>query len=200
VGDAGVPIQARKESGAIPHTPVQWDDRLEEVLEQWHRRVWASQLAHYRRASQLRRSNIALGLPVVVLTAIVGTSLFATLNESRLPLSLRIVVGSISVGAAVLSAIQTFFGFAQRADRHVLAADWYAALRRKIEELQALPRQGRGDARKVLDDIRREMNTVSSQFPQIGERDWHRAAKEFGIGEPPRRPRKPEPRADPRQA
>jgi hypothetical protein len=188
VGDSGAQIQSRKESQAISTVPVQWDDRLEAVLDQWHRRVWASQLAHYRRATRLRRANISLGLPVVILSTMVGTSLFATLNETQLPIALRIVVGTISVGAAILAAVQTFFGFAQRADRHVLAADWYAALRRKIEELRAVPRDARGDARKVLDDIRREMNTVSSQFPQIGERDWAAVATEFQIEEPPRRP------------
>jgi hypothetical protein len=188
VGDTGHPVDIQEEpEKQLP--PVRWDDRLEDVLEQWHRRVWASQLAHYRRATRLRRANIFLGLPVTTLTAVVGTSLFATLNEQRIPIALRITVGTISVAAAVLSAIQTFFGFAQRADKHVLAADWYAALRRKIEELRAMPPKARGDARKVLDDIRREMNTVSSTFPQIGEPDWRRAAAEFGIREPPGRGR-----------
>jgi hypothetical protein len=188
VGETGHPVETQ-EGPEKQLPPVKWDDRLEGVLDQWHRRVWASQLAHYRRATRLRRANIFLGLPVTTLTAVVGTSLFATLNEQRLPTALRITVGSISVAASVLSAIQTFFGFAQRADKHVLAADWYAALRRKIEEIRAMPKQARGDARKVLDDIRREMNTVSSTFPQIGEPDWRRAAAEFGIKEPPRRAR-----------
>jgi hypothetical protein len=188
VGDTGHPVEIQE----VPEKqlpPVKWDERLEDVLEEWHRRVWASQLAHYRRATRLKRANIFLGLPVTTLTAVVGTSLFATLNEQQLPAALRITIGTISVAAAVLSAIQTFFGFAQRADKHVLAADWYAALRRKIEELRAMPPKARGDARKVLDDIRREMNTVSSTFPQIGEPDWRRAAAQFGIKEPPGRGR-----------
>ena len=188
MGETGHPVETEEQpEKQLP--PVRWDDRLEKVLDEWHRRVWASQLAHYRRATKLRRANIFLGLPVTTLTAVVGTSLFATLNEQQLPTALRITVGSISVAASVLSAIQTFFGFAQRADKHVLAADWYAALRRRIEEIRAMPKQARGDARKVLDDIRREMNTVSSTFPQIGEPDWRQAAAEFGIKEPPRRRR-----------
>jgi hypothetical protein len=167
--------------------PLEWDDRLEAVLDDWHRRAWAASIAHYRRASQLHRSNIRLGLPVVVLTAVVGTSLFATLGEERLPIALRIVVGTVSVCAAVLAAVQTFFGFAQRADQHVLAADWYASLRRKIEQMRAIRPEIRGDARKTLDELRRDFNQVGSQFPQIGDKDWERTARRFGIGEPPRR-------------
>jgi hypothetical protein len=186
VGEAGIPVEEEPENGTSGPR-VSWDDKLEGVLDEWHRRVWACQIAHYGRATRLRRGDVILGVPVVILSTVVGTSLFATLNEEQLPLALRIVVGSVSVVAAVLAAIQTFFGFAKQADKHVLAADWYSALRRKVEEVRALPRDFRGDARKVLDDIRREMNHIASQFPQIGEREWARATVDFGIKEPPRR-------------
>jgi hypothetical protein len=164
---------------------VPWDSNLEAVLDEWRRRAWAAQTAHYQKATRLRSQHVWLGVPVVIFSTVVGTSLFATLSEDELGLTLRIIVGSVSVGAAVLSAIQTFFGFAQRADRHVLAADWYAAIRRRIEQVLALPRRGRGDARKTLDEFRKELNAVGSQFPQIGQRDWARIAKEFAIEEPP---------------
>ena len=189
-------------SGALPadvgmktseSPPVAWNDDLESVLENWRLRAWASQIAHYRVAERLRKHHRELGLPVVILTTAVGTSLFATLNQDTLPMALRIVVGVISVGAAIVAGIQSFFGFAQRADQHVLAADWYAAIRRRIEQLQGLPRLARGDARECLDGVRKEMNHVGSQFPEIGEKTWQEVARKFGIQEPP--PRK-KPRAD----
>jgi hypothetical protein len=166
--------------------PIAWDDGLERVLDHWHRRVWAASIAHYRKASRLRRANVWVGLPVVVLSAVVGTSLFATLNEERLPFTLRVVVGAVSVGAAVLSAVQTFLAYGQQAEKHGVAGDWYAAIRRDIEEVRDFPRGKRGDARTVLRDIRRDMNKVGSQFPAIGEKEWARTAAEFGVEEPPR--------------
>lgn len=162
-----------------------WTGELEAILEDWRKRTWASQVAHYRVASRLRRNHTLLGVPVVILSAVVGTSLFATLNDAELALPLRVTIGSISVVAAVLAAMQNFFGFAQLADKHVLAADWNAAIRRKIEQLQGLPREIREDPAKVLDALRKEMNTVSSQFPEIGESEWRRTAHEFGVAEPP---------------
>jgi hypothetical protein len=166
---------------------VEWDRKLEVVLEDWRRRAWASQVAHYRVASRLRFENRALGLPVVIFTTAVGTSIFATLNEPSGSVGVwpRVIVATISVGAAVLAGIQTFFGFAQRADQHVIAADWYAAIRRRIEQLQATPREWRGSANDVLDGVRKEMNHVGSQFPEIGERMWNQVARQFGIEEPP---------------
>jgi hypothetical protein len=165
--------------------PVAWTEELEGVLDDWRRRAWAAQTAHYRRATSLRRRHVWLGVPVVILTTMVGTSLFATLSKEEVDPGLRVAVATVSVGAAVLAAVQTFFAFAQRADRHVLAADWYAAIRRRIEQMLALPREARDDPRKTLDALRKELNTVGSQFPEIGERYWLRAATEFEVREPP---------------
>jgi hypothetical protein len=164
-----------------------WDPRLERVLEEWRLRAWAGQIAHYRVASHLRRYNVWLGLPVVILTTAVGTSLFATLNQEDLSLGLRIFVGGISLAAAVLAGAQTFFSFAQRADQHVIAADWYASIRRKIEQLQATPRKWRESPKESLDVIRKEMNNVGSQSPEIGERTWEEVSSSFGVREPPPR-------------
>jgi len=111
----------------------------------------------------------------------VGTSLFATLHTKQPAVLIRVIVGGVSVLAAVLAAVQTFFNFAARADQHVLAADWYASIRRKIEEELRIPRRHRDDAKKFMDGIRKEMNTVGSQFPEIGDRLWDEVAREFGL-------------------
>lgn len=178
-------VRAGGETKPAEGPPVEWTNKLEDVLENWRLRAWASQIAHYRVASRLRTRDRALGLPVVILTTAVGTSIFATLNEQTVDLWLKILAGTVSLGAAILAGIQTFFGFAQRADQHVLAADWYAAIRRNIEQLLAMPREWRGDAKECLDGVRKEMNHVGSQFPEIGERIWGQVAPQFGITEPP---------------
>jgi hypothetical protein len=182
--------RAESETRPAESPPVEWDDNLEKVLENWRLRAWASQIGHYRIAERLRKHHRELGLPVVILTTAVGTSLFATLNQDTLPMGTRIAVGGISLLAAIFAGIQAFFGFAQRADQHVLAADWYSAIRRRIEQMQGMPRASRGDARECLDGLRKEMNHVGSQFPEIGEKTWHEIATRFGIQEPPRRPKR----------
>lgn len=161
-------------------TSFAWNAGIEDLMEEWRLRAWAAQMAHYRVASRLRSFNVWLGLPVVVFTTAVGTSLFATLDTQQ-STEVRIVVGTISVLAAIFAAVQTFFNFAARADQHVLAADWYASIRRKIEQELRIPRMYRGDPKKFMDGIRKEMNTVGSQFPEIGERLWSEVAREFGL-------------------
>lgn len=181
------PLKSEVEpSGATePAEPsLAWDSHLEGLLSDWQNRAWAAQIAHYRVASRLRRYDVWLGLPVVIFTTAVGTSLFATLNEKELPLWLRITVGAVSLIAAILAGIQTFLSFAKRADQHAVAADWYASIRRKIEQQANTPRKGRSDPKKFLDEIRKEMNSVGSQFPEIGEHVWTQVAEEVGLHYP----------------
>ena len=183
------PLQSGEQGTAGSETePAQpsfgWDSHLEALLKDWETRAWAAQIAHYRVASRLRKYNLMLGLPVVIFTTIVGTSLFATLSQDELPWGLRVGLGCVSVVAAILAGIQTFLNFAKRADQHAVAADWYASIRRKIEQQANTPRKGRADPRKFLDEIRKEMNTVGSQFPEIGEHAWAEIAKEFDLPHP----------------
>ena len=171
----------RKSSGqATAADAVRWN-AVEDLVEDWRRRAWAAQFGHYEVAGTSRRRNVALGVPVVIFSAVVGTSLFATLSQANLPLPLRITVGAVSLLAAVMAAIQNFFAFAQLADRHVLAADWYASIRRRIEMIQALPPEARGDPIKFLNGVRKEMNTVGSQFPELTPRVWMAFAERFGV-------------------
>lgn len=160
-----------------------WTTEESDLARDWGRRAVAAQHAHYFLATRLRRRNLALGLPVVIFTAVVGTSVFATLAapENRFPLGFRVLLGTVSLLAAVLAAIQTFLRFAERSERHTQAGDWDAAIRCEIEELLALPPEKRGDPKKALDLLRKELNKAGQIYPEIGEKTWHRVAQQYGV-------------------
>jgi hypothetical protein len=161
--------------------PPGWNGGTERLLRDWHNRVAAAQDAHYELVTRLRRHNVLLGVPAVVFSAVVGTSLFATLNEAEISTILRLIIGSLSVAAAVLAALQTFLRFAERAEKHQLAADWYSAIRRDIQELQTLPPGSRGDPKAVFDRLRKEINRVVQQSPEIGQNFWAEVATNYGV-------------------
>ncbi len=164
-----------------------WTPEQSSLLARWGGRAAAAQHAHYFLAARLKRRNLFLGIPVVVTSAVVGTSLFATLADSSsdaAPPGLRFGIGMLSVIAAVLAAIQTFLRFAERSERHVQAGDWYSAIKRQIDQLEAFAPDGRGDPRDVLDGIRKELNKAGQTYPAIGERTWHAVAKAYGVEEP----------------
>lgn len=91
---------------------------LENVLTDWHRRAQESQFSHYEAARYFNWLNNWLGIPALVLSTIVGTSIFASLSEQNVSTTLRVFLGYISLLAACLSALQTFLRFAERAKKH----------------------------------------------------------------------------------
>lgn len=131
-----------------------------------------------------------LGIPVVIFTSIVGTGAFATLAAPNAVIhpALKIAVGLISVAAAILAALQTFLRFGERAEKHVVAADWYAAVRRDTDQLLALPPKDRGTPKSCFDRLRKQMSKVGQHSPEIGDRLWKDMAERYGVDDPPKRP------------
>ncbi|MGH8563796.1 MAG: SLATT domain-containing protein [Gammaproteobacteria bacterium] len=163
-----------------------WDERAKALLKDWRQRSAAASEAHYKLASGLRRKNLMLGVPVVIFSSIVGTSLFATLADPNAVIypAFKITVGLISVAAAILAALQTFLRFGERAEKHVVAADWYAAVRRDIDQLLVLSAKERGTPKSCFDRIRKDMSKVGQQSPEIGDRLWKTMAKKYGVHDP----------------
>ena len=154
--------------------PVPWTDRVLSLLRDWQRRAAISQEAHYARATRLADFNIWFGVPVVALATFVGTSVFATLQED-VAIELRIVVGSISVLAAVLASLQTFLRFQERAEKHRASAELWAALRREIDEMLALHPEylaERSDPKEYLDDLRRRMDEARRSRSRSASATW----------------------------
>lgn len=157
-----------------------WTPKIEKLLQDWHRRVYAAQTAYYEEAERFRRRNYQLGIPVVIISSLVGTAVFSEVKPTD-----RWLVGSVSILAAVLASLQTFLKFGENATLHGAAADWFAAIRRDIEQTLALPPNMRGKPKACLDNVRQEMNKAGQKSPELGERLWKRIARRFGVEEPP---------------
>ena len=160
-----------------------WTPEADKLLEEWRNRAYAAQSAHYLMAERFTRWNYLLGIPVVILSSVVGTAIFSNL-DGRIKFG-NWIIGSVSILAAILSSLQTFLRLSETATHFGVAADWYSAIRRDAEELMALPRDFRGDAKSCFDSIRQEMNKVGQKAPPLGERLWAQSAERFGVHEPP---------------
>jgi hypothetical protein len=155
-----------------------WTPRVENLLQDWHRRVYAAQTAYYEEAERLRRRNYQLGIPVVIISSLVGTAVFTDVEKKWL-------VGSVSILAAILASLQTFLKFGESATLHGAAANWFSAIRRDIEQTLALPPNMRGRPKTCLDNVRQEINKAGQKSPELSEELWKRIARRFGVEEPP---------------
>ena len=146
----------------------------EELLQDWYRRAREAQFALYEAAKPLSRANYNLGIPVALLSAFVGTSIFATLQKDQADTRLRILIGIISVLAAVLASLQTFLRLSERAEKHRAAAVRYGALRR---ELEAAIAKGGPYEDKLVAGVREKLDSISSDSPEIPARVWTKVEK-----------------------
>jgi hypothetical protein len=143
---------------APPSTP-------EELVLAWLRRARESQLSHYALANRLATQNLLMGVPVIVITAAVGTSAFASVVSELIPVWAKVAAGGASVLAAVLAALQTFFKFAERAERHKTFAAKFGAVRRELETLHA---SGRAPQEiNFVNVLREKLDRLAEEAPPV---------------------------------
>ena len=153
-----------------------------ELVLAWLRRARESQMVHYEMANLLSTRGRWLGVPVIFITTVIGTSVFASLSSVDITPMAKIMVGSLSVIAAVLSSLQTFFKYSERAEKHRSTAARFGAIRRKLEILYA--DQSDIAEKHYLDSLREELDQLSDESPHVPVSVFERIQKNiFYTGE-----------------
>jgi hypothetical protein len=150
-----------------------------EILEQWHTGVRILHHAHTRAAVSFDRRGRFLGVPVVIASTAVGTSIFTGLGGSH---ALQIAAGLVSFGAAVLSSLQTALKYPELATQHKSAAQKYGQLRRKIETRMVADSEDPSKATASLDDFRQEWDALDEQSPNIPQWIYQKATEAVSAG------------------
>jgi hypothetical protein len=150
------------------------------LLIDWLRRVRENQYVHYETGAHFSRLSYWLGVPAMILSAAVGTTVFASLaktemtapDASALFLGLsanewRIVIGLVSAFSAVLTSLQTFLRYPERAASHRRTGADYGALRRALEAILAFPPADPDDLNHKLELIRARMDRLATEAPEV---------------------------------
>jgi hypothetical protein len=142
--------------------------------------------AHYQMALRLRRQERFLGIPVIILTTIVGTAIFASL-QNQAAVIWRIATGLLSVLAATLAALQTFFNFSGEAERHESVAVGYSQLRRQFDNFIVCHQADAttpAAAFSAWEVLLKEMDHLEQKAPRITNRVWELSKAELArVGE-----------------
>lgn len=146
-----------------------------DLILHWRFRVHRMQLAHYQSARSFEKRHLWLGLPAIALSTIVGTSVFATIEQTAdnsRKLWLQITIGLLSVLSAVLVSLQTFLRYAERAEKHRVAGARFANLKHEIELLSTMPPPNPADLRQALADIEGKWSKLREDSPNLSEAIW----------------------------
>lgn len=145
-----------------------------ELVRSWLRRCRKSQFAHYELAAIYTKKNSSLGVPVIVINAFVSATIFATFLKSD-DSYIRISALILSVLAVILSALHNYLRFFDKAESHRLAAANYAAVRRKLEILNAC-----GTAPEVeLKEMEKSISDLALKAPNISSAQLSSVMKNF---------------------
>lgn len=157
------------------------NDVLEKTKGYW-KAAGRTGLAHYRAAEVAEKWNRMVGVPNTVISAIVATSIFATLSEN-VDIRLRIATGFVAIAAAILAALQAFLNLADRAEKHKLAGAKYGGVRRQIDlfELSTLDvgSDDRQAALERLGEITEALNSLATESPTLNSKLYDEAKREF---------------------
>lgn len=151
-------------------------DDVQETLAEYQGFARRADRAHYQMALKLEHRARLLGIPVIVTTSIVGTTIFATLQDAT-AVGWRIATGLLSVAAAMLASLQTFLNYNGAAQRHEASADGHARLWRQAEMFRLRLNTGDMARAAALDELlvmTKEMDELEKQAPRITNRIWER--------------------------
>lgn len=129
-------------------------------------RVWSfevKRVAHAITAEESDKWARRLGLLVVVLTTIVGTSVFTSLNNDP-SLAAKIAVAVLSVGAAVAAGAKEYLALDKRCSAHRQASSDFGRLKNTAQELLAGGSVTDPDIKK-LDDEAEECDDRDPSLP-----------------------------------
>ena len=152
--------------------------KFHHVIATWYRRARESQLSHYKVAALYTTRSRMLGVATVILSALTGSTLFATLHESAANPMVRLVLGLFSMAAAAMAALQTSLGYSERANQHRAAGALYGSIRREMECYQAFPPTAQDEVVVILDALRTRLDEASNTAPDVPRRLWQQVKNE----------------------
>lgn len=136
----------------------------DQLLTGWLIHCHKSRDRHDEAARRYAMAQYALGIPTLIVSTIVGTSVFAALSSSQVP---SLWVGVLSMLAAVLAALQTFMDFGGRSDKHRHAAVRYKASIRQFEESIVQQKSGVEPTMDELAAMRTTLDDLEEAAPVV---------------------------------
>jgi conflict system pore-forming effector with SLATT domain len=134
------------------------------VLADWQKRIEANEQAHYKYSQFLSSRYTTIGIIAVVLSAVVGSSLFLGVESGVV----KFGQGVLSIVVAILAGLQTFLRLSERAEKHRSIAAQLGSIRRDIDITES-------DDKAAIAKIKERLERIDA--PIIPGSVWQRIEK-----------------------
>jgi len=164
------------QEGFLMTSAIHTTDKKEDLLAAWHKSLRILQTGNFLAATHYGKVGKRFGVPVVIVTSVVSSAIFATMGESQ-HAQIQFVAGFFSLLATVLSSLQTFLGYAERSSSHKEAAVGYGELRTEVQVLLAGDLSTTADLDGRIESIRTRWTALDKGSPTLPSWAYGQAAK-----------------------
>ena len=162
------PLRATaKSEDRMTNTSFEGNLNWRALFDGWRNVAHSSSRMHYEAQRRFNRRGRWLGGCATLLTALTGATAIKEINVPSADPRVRLIIGAMAAIAGVLTALQTFLGYAARAASHRSTAAGYAAVLRKIDEDIVFGRSSADEAQKAADSIRGALDALSRDAPEV---------------------------------
>jgi hypothetical protein len=144
---------------------------VKHLLEEWRQMALKASGRHSAACDRFERLDSLYGVGSTVLIAVVGSTIFVTLQTTASE-AIRIIAGLVAAVAAIASGIQTAAKYGQLAERYRQASRHYATVARRIDEILADP-PGQAQVPTTLDQLRKSLDDAGAMAPNVPPRIWN---------------------------
>jgi hypothetical protein len=141
-------------------------ENVPELLRAWLLHAHKGRDRHDTAARRFEGRRVWLGATALALSAVVGTSVFASIGQQP-GVGVKILVGLLSLSAAVLTALQTFLDYQGRSERHRGAAAKYKAIVREVEQILSTPDEALKVDPQWFADVRQRFEALEQDMPVV---------------------------------
>ena len=141
----------------------------DKLIDQWRLGLRISHRAHFEAAKYYEQRHLMISVPAVVMSAMLGTTVFAHLQFSENSV-VKFLLAVCTVSMIVLSSLQAFLKYAECAERHKTAAVQIGEIRRELEQLLAYKPNPADIAVETATVLRKKWDATDRQAPTIPTR------------------------------
>ncbi len=151
-----------------------WTSEQEELMANWSDIASCYRLLHDQTEKRYNRFNMAMTIPVIMLSTMTGTanfgmgSLFG--DDQKSQRFANLAIGGVSLIAGLMTTLGNFLRFAQNQEAHRVASVSWGKFQRQIAVELALHPNERQDSMDFIKIQRNELDRLIEQSPSIPEK------------------------------
>jgi len=160
--------------------PSQWDDDFEKICSCMIDEAQINTFLHIRSFKSYSAWSSAFQIPIIVLSAVVGSANFASSNFGKYRDNIILIIGGISILIAIISSIAQYLKLSELKESHRMSSFHWEKFYNKLKVQLMLKREYRRRLPDFYDDVLTEYQRLKEISPIFLKRIEKLAKKKPG--------------------